>query len=136
MSDKKLMCEIITPERTVFSEMIDMAVLTSHEGEVGILPLHAPLVTILKTGEVRITVNNEKNYIATGPGFAEFSSDKLSVLVENAELAGEIDIERAQRAREEAQRQLESLSRQEGFEFSSVQADLEKALNRIRVAGR
>lgn len=136
MSDKKLVCEIITPESIVFSGLIDSVVLPGVEGELGILPLHAPLVTALKIGEIRMVIDGSKQYAATASGFAEVSEDKVTILVENAEMAGEIDVERAKKAKTRAESDLGQISRQEGLEWSNAQADLEKALNRLRVAGR
>lgn len=136
MAEKKLVCEIITPERIVFSGLVDSVMLPGIEGELGILPLHAALVSILKIGEVRMVMGNEKQYAATGPGFVEVSEDKVTVLTESADMAGEIDLERAKQAKEQAEKDLRGFTKQQGLEFSAAQVDLERAVNLIRVAGR
>lgn len=97
-------CEIVTQETTVFSDDVDYVSLPGLEGVVGILPNHSPLLTVLSFGEVYTRKNGEAEYFAVGGGFAEVQPDKVIVLADSAERADHINLERAQAAREEAER--------------------------------
>ncbi len=97
-------CEIVTQETTVFSDDVDYVSLPGREGVVGVLPNHSPLLTVLSFGEVYTRKNGEAQYFAVGGGFAEVQPDKVIVLADSAERADNINIARAQEAREEAER--------------------------------
>ncbi len=99
-----LICEIVTAERTVFSGEADYVNLPGHEGVMGILPNHSPLLTVLNYGEVYVRKNGETQYFAVGGGFAEVQPDKVIVLADSADRADEIDLEKAESARAEAER--------------------------------
>lgn len=130
-----LLLEIVTPERQVFSEQVDSVVCPGIEGELGILPHHAPLLTTLGIGELRIRRGGEEEYFALAGGFLQVRPDKVVVMAETADMASEIDVERAMEARREAERQLS-----EGFDepadMARARAALQHALLRIRVAER
>ncbi len=97
-------CEIVTQETTVFSEDVDYVSLPGREGVIGVLPNHSPLLTVLSFGEVYTRASGEEQFFAVGGGFAEVQPDKVIVLADAAERADQINLERAQEAREEAQR--------------------------------
>ena len=103
-----LLLEIVTPERQVFSEEVDSVVCPGIEGELGVLPHHAPLLTTLGVGELRIRRGGEEEFFAIAGGFLQVRPDKVVVMAETADMASEIDLEKAQEARREAERALES----------------------------
>lgn len=127
--------EIVTPERLAYSEDVDSVTLPGVEGELGVLPHHAPLVSILGVGELRIRKGGAEESFAIVGGFLQVRPDKVVVMAETADLASEIDLERAQEARREAERALES-GFHEGADLSAARAALQQALLRIRVAER
>jgi len=130
-----LLLDIVTPERLVYADEVDEVICPGSEGELGVLPHHAPLLTTLGFGELRIKKGAEVEHFAIAGGFLQVRPDRVVVMAETAEMASEIDLERAEEARREAQRALES-----GFvepsDLARARASLEKALLRIRVAER
>jgi F-type H+-transporting ATPase subunit epsilon len=127
--------EIVTPERLAYSDEVDSVVLPGSEGELGVLPHHAPLVSMLGVGELRIRKGGAEESFAIVGGFLQVRPDKVVVMAETADLASEIDLERAQEARREAERALES-GYHEGADLAAARAQLQQALLRIRVAER
>ena len=130
-----LLLEIVTPERQVFSEEVDSVVCPGIEGELGILPHHAPLLTTLGVGELRIRKGGSEESFAIVGGFLQVRPDKVVVMAETADMASEIDVERAQEARREAERALEE-SGNDVADLAAARAQLQQALLRIRVAER
>jgi F-type H+-transporting ATPase subunit epsilon len=130
-----LQLEIVTPERLAYSDEVDSVVLPGAEGEIGVLPHHAPLVSTLGVGELRIRKGGAEESFAIVGGFLQVRPDKVVVMAETADLASDIDLERAQEARREAERALES-GFKEGADLSAARAQLQQALLRIRVAER
>ncbi len=127
--------EIVTPERLAYSDDVDMVMVPGVEGELGILPHHAPLITTLGLGELRIKKGGAEESFAIVGGFLQVRPDKVVVMAETADLAGEIDLERAQAARREAERALETAAN-EPADLANARAALQHALLRIRVAER
>ncbi len=101
-----LVLDIVTVERQVLSEEVDMVIAPGVEGELGILPRHAPLITALGEGELRIKQGEDEHTFAIGGGYLEVLDDRVTVLADSAEHAAEIDIARAEEARERAERLL------------------------------
>jgi F-type H+-transporting ATPase subunit epsilon len=130
-----LQLEIVTPERLAYSDKVDSVQLPGSEGELGVLPHHAPLVSTLGVGELRIRKGGAEESFAIVGGFLQVRPDKVVVMAETADLASEIDLERAQEARREAERALET-GYHEGADLSAARAALQQALLRIRVAER
>jgi F-type H+-transporting ATPase subunit epsilon len=130
-----LLLEIVTPERLAYSDTVDAVVLPGSEGELGVLPHHAPLVSTLGIGELRIRKGGQEEVFAIVGGFLQVRPDKVVVMAETADMASEIDLEKAQEARREAERALES-GFHEGTDLSAARAQLQQALLRIRVAER
>jgi F-type H+-transporting ATPase subunit epsilon len=130
-----LRLEIVTPERLAYAETVDSVVLPGSEGELGVLPHHAPLVSTLGLGELRIRRGDQEESFAIAGGFLQVRPDKVVVMAEMADMASEIDLERALEARREAERALES-GYHEGADLSLARAALQQALLRIRVAER
>jgi F-type H+-transporting ATPase subunit epsilon len=130
-----ILLEIVTPERLAYSDEVDAVVLPGSEGELGVLPHHAPLVSTLGVGELRFRRGGIEESFAIVGGFVQVRPDKVVVMAETADLASEIDLETAQEARREAERALES-GYHEGADLSAARAALQQALLRIRVAER
>ncbi len=130
-----LLLEIVTPERLAFSGEVDSVVLPGIDGELGVLPHHAPLVSTLGVGELRYRTGGREESFAIAGGFLQVRPDKVVVMAETADLAAEIDVEKAQEARREAEKALET-GYHEGADLSAARAALQQALLRIRVAER
>ena len=130
-----LLLEIVTPERLAFSEEVDSVQVPGIEGELGILPHHAPLVSLLGVGELRIRKGGQEELFAVAGGFLQVRPDKVVVMAETADLASEIDLEKAEQARRDAERILAEGSH-EGADLGAARAQLAQALLRIRVAER
>ena len=130
-----ILLEIVTPERLAYSDEVDSVVLPGSEGEMGVLPHHAPLVSTLGIGELRIRKGGTEESFAIVGGFVQVRPDKVVVMAETADMASEIDLEKAQEARREAERALES-GYHEAADLAAARAALQQALLRIRVAER
>ncbi len=127
--------EIVTPERLAYADDVDAVTVPGIEGELGVLPHHAPLITTLGLGELRIRKGATEDHFAIVGGFLQVRPDKVVVMAETADMAAEIDLERAQEARREAERALEA-GLHEGADLAAARAALQTALLRIRVAER
>ena len=127
--------EIVTPERLAYSDTVDSVQLPGSEGELGVLPHHAPLVSTLGVGELRIRKGGSEESFAIVGGFLQVRPDRVVVMAETADLASDIDLEKAQEARREAEKALET-GYQEGADLAMARAALQQALLRIRVAER
>lgn len=126
------MLEIVTPERKVYDQEVDMVVVRGAEGELGILPNHIPLVTPLMIGPLRIKRDTHTENIAISGGFMEVRKGKVVILAETAELSNEIDLERARAARERAERRLQA--KRDDVDHRRAEMALQRALNRMKVA--
>lgn len=130
-----LQLDIVTPERLAYSEQVDSVVCPGIEGELGILPHHAPLITTLGFGELRIRRAGQEEFFAIAGGFLQVRPDRVVVLAETADLASEIDLQKAQQAREEAERAIHE-GAAEPADLARARAALQASLARIRVAER
>jgi F-type H+-transporting ATPase subunit epsilon len=130
-----LLLEIVTPERLAYSDEVDMVLVPGIEGELGVLPHHTPLVSLLGVGELRIRKGGSEESFAIVGGFLQVRPDKVVVMAETADMSAEIDVEKAEEARREAERALES-GYHEGADLAAARAALQQALLRIRVAER
>jgi F-type H+-transporting ATPase subunit epsilon len=128
-----LRLEIVTPERLAYEDDVDMVLVPGVEGELGILPHHTPLVSLLGVGELVIRKDGNEETFAIAGGFLQVRPDKVVVMAETADLDSEIDLEKARQARDEAEKALES-GYVEGADLSAARAELQRALLRIRVA--
>ncbi len=133
MAKHRIYCEVITPEKVVYQGDADMVVAPGIDGELGILPLHIPLMTLLSIGELRVKYDDKQEYIAVDGGYMEVIEDKVVVLANAAELASQIDVKRAKRDKERAEREIEE-AKQTGEDFYKAEHDLQRALNRLRMA--
>ncbi|SFQ97929.1 F0F1 ATP synthase subunit epsilon [Desulfoscipio geothermicus] len=131
MAEEKLQrLEVVTPERKVYSEDIRFVVLPGSEGELGILPEHAPLVSALKIGQVRVQHEGKTLKIAVSGGFAEVRNNRVTVLANAAEREDQINLERAQAAKERAEQRLASGG--SDIDTARAEAALKRAINRIK----
>ena len=126
--------ELVTPERLLLSEEVDEVVLPGYEGEFGVLPGHTQFLAILNIGILWYRKGSAINKIALGGGFAEVTHDRVVVMVETAERADEIDLERAQRARDRAEARLKELSMDDET-YAKAHAELQRALVRMAAGG-
>ena len=130
----RLFLEVVTPEKVVVSEEVDLVMAPGTEGEFGILTGHIAFLSGIIPGELRFDNGDKKEYMAVTFGFAEISNDRVSVLVDSAEKAGDIDTERAQRAMERAKARLEKESEKEDVDILRAEAALKRAVSRMKVA--
>ena len=132
---EKLYLEIITPERVLTRQDVDMVEAPGAAGEFGVLPGHVAFLSTLDHGEVRFMADGNTRFIATSGGFAEVLENRVTLLLDTAEFGEEVDVARAQKARERAEAGLSRLSF-EDEEFRSFQAALMRAITRISVASK
>lgn len=125
---------VVTPERVVFTDIVEMVILPGVDGELGVLHGHAPLVVALKPGEVRVTKDGIVQFLFIGEGFASIGPEEVTLLVHRAERAEEIDAARAQRALERAQIRLARKGEED--DPARARQAMERALGRIKVAKR
>lgn len=125
--------DIVTAERMVYSDDVDMVVAPGAEGQLGILPHHTPLMATLLPGELRIKKGAEEISLAISGGFLEVRPDRVLVLADSAERAEEIDVDRAEAARKRARERL-SQRRELGIDGARAEAALRRSLARLRVA--
>jgi F-type H+-transporting ATPase subunit epsilon len=130
-----LLLEIVTPEKLAYSDEVDSVQLPGSEGELGVLPHHAPLISTLGAGELRLRKGGQEESFAIVGGFLQVLPDKVVVMAETADMASEIDLEKAQEARRNAEQVLES-GYVEGADLAAARASLQASLIRIRVAER
>jgi len=132
---ERLQLEVITPERVLVRQEVDIVEAPGTAGEFGVLPGHVAFLSTLDHGEIRFTVDNTTRFIATSGGFAEVLDNKVTFLLDTAEFGEEIDLARAQRAREKAETSLTGLSFEEA-EYRALQAALMRAITRISTASK
>ena len=132
--------EVVTPDGEVYRADVAMVILPGVDGELGILPRHQPIVTLLGVGETRVKdLDGTWEYIATGIGYAQVLFDKVLVVVDHGELAGAIDLRRAEEARQRAQDRLQEHrdpGAQAEVDFFRAEQALQRAENRLNVARR
>ncbi|HZH34237.1 MAG TPA: F0F1 ATP synthase subunit epsilon [Pyrinomonadaceae bacterium] len=123
--------EIVTPEKSVVSETVDAVTLPGRDGEMGILPGHAAIISNLKSGILSYTKGAATQKMVVSGGFVEVSNDRISVLTDTAETADEIDAAAARAEREQAERAMGSLS---GDEVEAERDRFERAEARLQLA--
>ena len=131
MSSLKL--DIVTAERVVYSEDVDAVIAPGIEGQLGILPHHAPLMTTLQAGELRVRKGGEEDSLAISGGFLEVRPDRVIVLADTAERAEEIDVTRAEATKQRAEERLVD-RRAPGLDEARLEAALQRAMARLTVA--
>jgi F-type H+-transporting ATPase subunit epsilon len=124
--------EIVTPEKLVVKDAAEEMQIPGKNGYLGILPGHAPLITELAVGEITYREGGKTFHLAVAWGFAEVLPDKVTILAETAERADEIDVKRAQEAKQRAEERLHSGNPE--VDFNRAQEALERAEARLHVA--
>ena len=127
-----LQLEVVTPDKTVVSAEVEMAVCPGVEGEFGVLPQHVSMLSALKIGDLRYRVNGKDENVFISGGFADVTNNVLSVLAESAELATDIDTARAQAATERAEKRLSA--HDDSLDETRAEAALQRAVTRLQVA--
>jgi F-type H+-transporting ATPase subunit epsilon len=128
----KLKFEIVTAERVVYSEDVDMVIAPGSQGEVGILPSHAPLLTTLKPGMLTVRHDGEDVAMFVNGGFLEVMQDKVIVLADVAERAEEIDVAKAEEAKRNAEESLRKSA--SAVDIAAAEAALRRSLIQLKVA--
>ncbi|MEA5075519.1 MAG: ATP synthase F1 subunit epsilon [Coriobacteriia bacterium] len=136
---RTLLCEIVTPEKIVYTNEVEMVIAPTLDGEVGILPLHAPLVTVLRPGELRVRYNDGKDveWFAVAGGYLQVHQDKVIVLADAAEHASRVDVERARQAKELAEQRMAEMKQKplmEREDMTECEEDLKWCDIQLQVA--
>lgn len=131
-----IQCDIVTQERTVFSGQVDAVNIPGSEGRMGILPNHTALLTTLGFGEVVVRTDEQEEYFAIGGGFVEVQPDRVIILADSAEYAEEIDTERAELARERAEKVMAEGVPDDPERYAQIRASLQRAQIRVDVSRR
>ncbi|HZM59896.1 MAG TPA: F0F1 ATP synthase subunit epsilon [Vicinamibacterales bacterium] len=129
-----LALEIVTPDRAIVSQQVDEVELPGSDGYFGVLPGHTPLLASLQVGEMWYRVGQQKHYLAIAFGFAEVLPDRVTVLAQIAERAEDIDVSRAETAKQRAEQRV--TRPQADMDFERARVALLKALTRLQVASR
>lgn len=128
--------QVVTAERIILDDEVDSLVAPGSDGELGILPRHAPLLSGLKPGELRYRRGGEENFLAIGGGFIEVLNNKVIVLADSAERSEEIDLERAEAARKVAEQSLQNRGTLSVEQLAAAEASLRRALIRLDIGTR
>lgn len=124
--------EIVTPDKMVVRDSAEEMQIPGKNGYLGILPGHAPLITELAVGEITYRSGNQTHHLSVAWGFAEVLPDKVTILAETAERADEIDVSRAEKAKQRAESGLANCNTEEDFKRTT--SDLQRAETRLEVA--
>ena len=130
--EQSLHLEIISPDHTIVSEQVTYVNLPGVNGELGILPGHIPLMAALDIGKLHYQQDSKNYYVFISAGFAEVSNNKVTVLTEAAEKASEIDVARAQAAKERAKARL--LKAEEDIDMARAEAAMHRAIIRLNIS--
>ncbi len=134
---EKLQLEVVTPKGAVVSESVDLVTAPGYAGEFGILANHAPFLSTIKIGVLSYKKDQQVEDLMVSGGFCEVSNNKVTFLVESAERGTEIDVDRALRAKERAEKRLaEVASQREKIDRTRAEAAMQRALSRLKVAER
>jgi F-type H+-transporting ATPase subunit epsilon len=135
MAEKQLLLEVVTPDRLVLSTEAEVVVCPGVEGQFGVLPGHIPFLSALEIGEMYYKAGGKTEYLAVSGGFAEVTGEKVTIVAESAEVGREIDVERARRAQERAEKRIAAGKTAE-IDWARAEAAMRRSLMRMKVAGR
>ncbi len=133
---RKFDVSLVTPDGPAFEGEAEMLIVPGAAGEIGVLARHAPLVAMLRAGEIRVKTGGDWHTFAAGPGYFTIKQDRAIVLVDDAVRAEEIDVEQARREAEAARALLEQAATADGVDRWQLEQRLRHAENKIAVAGR
>jgi len=128
---ERLFLEVATPEGVLVSQEVDMVIVPGTEGEFGVLPGHISFLSGIIPGELRFYHRGAREYMAVSSGFAEVSNNRVSIVTDAAEKAGDIDLERARKARDRARERMEK--EKDPADFLRAEVALKRAISRIKV---
>ena len=134
---EKIKLEVVTPKGAIVSDDVDIVTAPGFAGEFGVLANHAPFLSTIKIGTLRYKKDNSEEELMVSGGFCEVSNNKITFLVESAERGHEIDVDRAMRAKERAEKRLlQAREQQEKIDRTRAEAALQRALARLKIAQR
>ncbi len=128
---KTLTVSVVTPDGPILEDSYEMVSCKAQSGELGILPNHIPVVAPLVISAVRLKRNNETIRVAISGGFIEVSNNQVTILAQSAESPSDIDVQRARKAKERAERRLKA--KQDDIDFRRAEYALKRALNRLDI---
>ncbi|HLS09927.1 F0F1 ATP synthase subunit epsilon [Lentibacillus sp.] len=129
---KTLTVSVVTPDGPVLEDSFDMVSCKAENGELGVLPGHIPMVAPLTISSVRLKQEKDTKHLAVSGGFLEVRPDKVTILAQSAEKPSDIDVQRAEEAKQRAERRLQS--KQDDIDFKRAELALKRAINRLDVA--
>ena len=129
-----LRLDIVTPDKVLLNAEVDYVGACGVDGQFGLMPQHAPMLSALKVGDLYYRQGNETHWVFISGGFAQISDNKVTVLAESAELASDIDVARAQEAKARAEKRL--ADPKADIDLVRAELALQRAVARIRVASR
>jgi F-type H+-transporting ATPase subunit epsilon len=132
---EQLKLDLVTPQKKVVSESVDEITATGALGEFGVLQGHAPFLTSLKIGELSYKQGGATKFLAVSNGYFEVVNDQVTILVDSAEYAEEIDLERAKKAMAKSEEKLKALA-PDDTDYKGMEAALQRALIRMQVAAK
>ncbi len=133
----KLNLEVVTPRKLVVSDEVDLCTVPGTEGVFGVMANHAPILSTLNIGPMHYNKDGDTVRLAVSGGFVEVSNNKMTVLAEAAEVSEEIDVERALRAKERAEKRIqEAKAGREDIDMARAMAAMARATARLKVAGK
>jgi len=131
---EKLELDVVTPQRRVLQESVDMVTVPGLGGELGVLPGHTPLISRLQTGVLSYVADGHTTELLVSGGFVEVDHDRVSVLADVAERPEEIDLAKARQVKDQVEKKLNSWTEAAGEEFETARTELERSLVRIQLA--
>jgi len=132
---EKLQLEVVTPKGAVVSEEVEIVTAPGYGGEFGVLANHAPLLSTIKIGTLSYKKGGREEVLMVSGGFCEVSNNKITFLVESAERGADIDVDRALRAKERAEKRLaEAQRQQQQIDRVRAEASLQRAVSRLKIA--
>ena len=134
---ERIKLEVVTPKGAIVSDEVDIVTAPGFAGEFGVLANHAPFLSTIKVGTLRYRKDGSEVALMISGGFCEVSNNKITFLVESAERGHEIDVDRAMRAKERAEKRLlQARDHQEKIDRARAEAALQRALARLKIAQR
>jgi F-type H+-transporting ATPase subunit epsilon len=134
---EKINLEVVTPKGAIVSEKVDIVTAPGFGGEFGVLANHAPFLSTIKIGTLRYKKDGSENELMISGGFCEVSNNKITFLVESAESGHDIDVDRALKAKERAEKRLlQAREQQAKIDRVRAEAALQRALARLKIAQR
>ena len=127
--------KIVTPEKVIYENEIFQVSIPTTSGEITVLPNHIPLVSVLAAGELRIKDKDSEHHLAVSGGFLEVrGKNEVIILADNAERVEEIDLQKAEEAKQRAEEQMKNIKNVQDVDYARLQAAIDREVNKMRVA--